>query len=169
MTPTVAERAQMRATGATAIGMKDDRYFGDALSLQRRLDHHLRGELHSRAAQSEALICVLSEAAHATVDVVDVRAKPQARHPREHRVAPPTVEEWHRARLHRSTAALQSATLNEIVALAQFRDEARKLREVVAVVGVAHHDVRPAGRRDPAHERTSVAALRNRHHARAER
>lgn len=54
---------------------------------------------------------------------------------------------------------------HELAARAQCFDEALQVREVVAVVGVAHDDVAAAGGRDARHQRRAVAALVHVHHA----
>ena len=63
---------------------------------------------------------------------------------------------------------LKRLPVDEVVALAEPRDEWLELGEVVAVVGVAHDHPAPARGRDPARERGAVSAALDRHDPGAE-
>ena len=154
--------------GDAAVGVQLDRHLGDARVAQARPDDHLGRELHPRAALAERLVVALPEAAQPAVDVVHRRAEPAPHEHREHRVAPPAVQEGHRAGEDRAAAGRQAAPLHERVAGAQLLDELRDLAEVVAVVGVAHDHPAAARRGDAAHERRAVATVLDRDDARTE-
>jgi acetyl-CoA carboxylase carboxyltransferase component/pyruvate/2-oxoglutarate dehydrogenase complex dihydrolipoamide acyltransferase (E2) component len=66
--PAVAPAAQMRRAAAP-VGRERRRHLGDREPEQRRLHHHLRGELHPDRAQIEALDRVAPEAAQTAVEV----------------------------------------------------------------------------------------------------
>ena len=160
--PAVAEGAQVRALVAAAVGPQRDRHLADARAGERRLDDHLRGVLHPGAAEVEVARQVGAERAHAAVDVVDRHPEPASGEPGEHRVAPHAVQERHGAGPDGAAARGKPAPLHQLGAVAQRRQEAMQLGEVVAVIGVAHEHVAPARRRDPARERAAIAARRHR-------
>ena len=116
---------------------------------------------------SSCLIERLREAAHAAVDVVDGRAEPAARNPREHRDCRTSDAARHGAGQHASAARLEPAALHEVVPFAKALDELRQLAEVVAVVRVAHDDEPPARGVDAAHQGGAVAAIGDRNEPRA--
>ena len=65
-------------------------------------------------------------------------------------------------------AAPEPVAHDELPALAQLLDESVEPAEIVAVVAVAHDDVAAPRGLDAADQRRAVAALGDRHHARAE-
>src|SRR6185369_15519229 len=90
------------------------------------------------------------------VDVAHRGPEPGPQQPGEDRV-PPAVQGGHGTRQDPPAAALQPAALDQVVALPQLGDELRQLEEVVAVVGVPHHDQAPPRGGDAAHQRVAVA------------
>src|SRR5689334_1806644 len=148
--------------------MQSDRHLGHSGAEETRLDDHLGRELHPRAPLRESLVVDACEAAHPAVHVADRRIEPTAGQPREHWIPPPAMQKWHRAGKEGSAARRKSASLREIVTLAQLLEKAWDLTEIVAVVRVAHEDVLPASRGDSSHESGAVAFLANRDDARAE-
>ncbi len=157
----------MRRVTLAAVGVQGDGHLADARACEARLDDHLGGELHSGAPLVELLVQRLREAAKAAVDVVDGRAEPAPRDPREHRVAEPAMQARHRAGQHASAARLEAATLHEVVPLAEAFDERRRLAEIVAVVRIPHDDEAPARGFDPAHQRGAVPPAGDLHEPRA--
>jgi hypothetical protein len=150
-----------------AVGMQSDGDFANARAQETGLDDHLGGKFHPAASLVQLEIERLRESAKPAVNVVDRRPKPPAGDPRKHRIAKPAVEAWHRTREDASTAGSEPATLHKVAALAQALDQRRKLAEVVALVGVAHHDEVSASGLDSSHERRAVPTLGNRHNASA--
>ena len=63
-------------------------------------------------------------------------------------------------------AAFESVAHDEVATVTQLFDERHERGEVVAVIGIPHDDEPPARRRDPSHERASVALGLDRHDAR---
>src|SRR5438046_10595053 len=98
MAPTVAPRAQVRRA-RPAVWVEHDRNLADAHSLERRLDHHLAGELHASRAEVHALEGFLAKRAQSAVRVADARVEEGARDPAQHRVAQPAMQPRHGPRL----------------------------------------------------------------------
>jgi hypothetical protein len=73
----------------------------------------------------------------------------------EHRVAEVAVQRGHGSGLD---GAGEAVAHNQVVALVERRQEAGQMLEVVAGVGVGHHDVLAAGGLDAGDERRAVAA-----------
>ena len=111
--PAVPERPEMGSVRLAAVRMQGDRHFGDAGSREARLDHHFRGEFHSRAALVQPGGKLLREPTHPAVDVVDGSAKPLAREPGKHRVSQPPMEHRHGSRKDRSASGRQPTTLHQ--------------------------------------------------------
>ena len=97
--------------------------------------------------------------------VADWRVKEDLVDARKNRVAEPAVRPRHRARLD---AAQKAIADHQVVAVAQLRDQRGDGREVIAGVGVAHHDESSLRRIDAADEGAAVALALNLHHVRAE-
>jgi hypothetical protein len=153
----------MRGVRCAPVRMERYRHLGDVRSPEARLDDHLGRELHPGATLIELLVMLLREPTHAAVDIVDRRPEPRPCERREHRVAPAAVEERHRSGHNAPAAAFQSATLHKGMALAQLAHELRELEEVVAVVGIAHHDVSAFGGGNAPHQGASVTPLLHLH------
>ena len=75
------------------------------------------------------------------------------------------MQEGHRVRHHAPPARFEPATLHEVEPFAEPAHQPGDLAEVVAVVGVAHDDVRAARRLDAAHQRAAVAPFGYRHNS----
>ena len=133
-----------------------------------RLDDHLGRELHARAAQVEALVQLLGEAAHAAVDVMDRGPEHLPGQQGEHPVAQHAVRPGHGPGQDRAAAGRKPATLDQAVSLTQLLDKARDLTEVIAVVRVAHDDEPALGSGNTAHEGVPVPFGRDANHAGAE-
>ena len=92
--PRVTEAVQLRLADARAV---DDRHLFDLQAALRRLDHHLRGELHAGAREAEPRDGVAPDRPQPAVRVGDAGAKEHVQHPGQDRVADPAVRPRHRA------------------------------------------------------------------------
>ena len=154
MTPAVAPCAKVRGAAA-AVFLERGRDLNHALAEQGGFDDHLAGELHAGSAEIEAFVGVDGEGADAAVEVADGRAEEPAAEEAEHGVAEIPVQRWHRAGAYASAEAIAH---DEFGAVAELGEEARSVREVVAVVGVGHQNVLAARSEDAGVERSAVTA-----------
>ena len=166
-TPAVAKRLQMRSVRSAAVGVQRNGYFGNARLGEARLDDHLGRKFHPGAALIELFGEIARESAQAAINIVDGRTKPVARQHGEHRVAKPTMQEWHCTRQYSPASGFEATALHEVEPLSEPLHELRHLAEVVTVVGVAH-DHEPASRGcDASHQRGTVTPGRHWNDARA--
>src|SRR5438876_382985 len=98
--------------GLAAVRVQRDRNFGYPRRIEGALNDVFGGELHTSAALPKPLVEILGKTTHAAVDVVDWSLEPPASHHGEHRIAPPAMQEWHRARHDGAAAPRQTATLD---------------------------------------------------------
>src|SRR5262245_57798899 len=99
MAPAIAPRAQVRGARA-AIRGECRGYLGDLQLEQRRLDDHLRRELHPRRLQTEPVHDVAAKSAQPAMEITDVAAKEQTADERECGIAQIAVQKRHRPRLN---------------------------------------------------------------------
>ena len=104
---------------------------------------------------------VAPEAAHAAVRVADAGAEEEVQRAAQQRVADVAVDPVHRARLD----VVHPVAHHELGAVAQLLDEVRDLVERIRHVGVEHHDVLAARRREAGEVGRAVAAPRLVHDA----
>jgi hypothetical protein len=133
----------------------------DPLLHKRGFDDHFAGELHAGGAQVEAFVGVDGEGADAAVEVADGRAEEPAAEEAEHRVAEISVQRRHSAGTDAAAEAIahhEFGAPGAIRPIAELGEEARRVRKVVAVVGVGHQHVVAAGGEDAGVERGAVAA-----------
>ena len=102
----------MRRACFAAIRMEDNRHFGDARTLETGLDDHLGGKFHAGATLIQPLVEFFGKTPQAAIDIVDRRAKPPSDQHREHGIAPPSVQQGHRARHYPPPARGQTAALH---------------------------------------------------------
>ena len=153
----------VRPSGCSVIGTSPIRPLARA-----RLDDHFRSRTPSpcTAARDAPEALVKPRIPQWTSWIGS--AEPAARQGREHRVPPHPVEPTaSRPADHRPPPARQPAALHQVGSVAQLLDEARDFAEVVAVVGVAHHDKRPRAAAIPPMQRVPVTSLGDGNHARA--
>ena len=141
--PGVAEAVQLRLADARVVV---DRDLADAELPPERLEDHLRRELHPGRVEVERRKRVLAHCSHAAMRIRDLDAEEQVEHPREDRVADVTVEPRHGLAVDRP---LEARAHHEVVAGRELVDERPELPQRVGLVGVPHHDVLPAGDREP--------------------
>ena len=156
--PAIPPGVQVRRPAPAVLGQRG-RHLGDPLAGQRRLDHHLAGELHPGRLQVERHDGIPAEPAQAAVEVADLAAEEQPADEAEHRVAEVPVQRGHGPG---RDAAGEPVAHHQVRALAQFVNERHQGSEIIAVVGVAHDDVLALGRDDAAHQRVAVALLADR-------
>ncbi len=106
---------------------------------------------------------VAPEAAHAAVRVANARAEEEVQRAAQQGVADVAVDPVHRAGLD----VVHPVAHHELCAVTQLLDEARDLVEWIRHVGVEHHDVLAARRREAGEVGRAVAAPRLVHDARA--
>jgi hypothetical protein len=138
----------------------------DAQSRQRRLRHHLAGELHARRHQAERGEPVADHAAHPAVEVAHVDAEEQPADEAQDRVAQVAMQEGHGAG---RDAALEPVADHEVRPGAQAVQEGFDGGEVVAVVAVGEHHETALRRADAGRERRPVATPGDLHDAGAMR
>ena len=148
----------MRYMGPATIGIERDRELGDSCSVGSGLEDHLRSELHALALQIQLCVERPGEAAHPAVYVMDRDSEPPTRNPREDRISHP-VQQRHCPRQDRASTGGQSAALYQVITGPEFLHETGDVEEVVAVVGISHDDIGPAGRPDTSLEGGTVAPL----------
>src|SRR5438067_8185122 len=142
MPPAVAPGPKVRGPVASVL-VQDGWDLVDAHALQAGFDHHLASELHPRGAQPHALVGVLSEGAQAAMEVTNPDAEEEAADRGQDRVADKPMTPAHRALVDPTT---ESVAHHEVRPLPKFRDKRPDRREVITVIGGAHHDVLVARR-----------------------
>ncbi len=157
MAPAVAEARQLALAAARVIL---DRELGDPQVLLRRPDDHLGGELHPGGPQVQPRQHVAAQGAHAAVGILDPGAEEQVEHAGEQRIADVAVQPGHRSGLD----VVHAVAHHELGAVVQLGHEAGNLVEVVREIGVRHHDVVAARRREAGEIGTAVSAARFEHH-----
>ncbi len=163
MAPAVAPAAQVRRAVA-AVRRQCGRHFDDAQAVQRRLDHHLARELHAGRLQVEREHRFAIEPTQSAMEVTHRTAEEQPADEAQHRVAQIAMQLGHRAR---ADAASEPVAHCQGSAIAQGCDEAAQVREIVAVVRIAHDHEAPASGRDACAQGRAVALDRHVDDARA--
>src|SRR5437667_525184 len=136
MAPAVAEAPEVWGT-ASFVRPKRDGNFRHANAHGGCLYDELRGKLHTGGSQIHPSIDGFSKAAHAAVGVSDICAEKQFQDSRKHGVADLFMMPSHRARFDFSFEAIAH---HNFIAFAPFCAKARHLREIIAVIGIAHDD-----------------------------
>ena len=152
MTPPVAPRTKVRSSRAP-VGRQGDRDLDDPELGERGPHHHLAGELHACRAQAERQDARPPERAHPAMEVAARAPEQQIAQPGEDRVPDVSIQRRHRAGLDTAEEAVPH---HELGAAAQRADERFETAEVVAVVGVGHHDELRTRGRDAGEQRAPV-------------
>jgi hypothetical protein len=82
----------------------------------------------------------LIKTAQTAVNVVDRRAEPFPCEKGKNWIANPTLQEWHRTRLNRTTTRRKPTSLDQVKSFSQFFYNLRELEKIVAVVRVRYDD-----------------------------
>src|SRR2546428_1930686 len=136
MAPAVAEAPEVWGT-ASFVRPKRDGNFRHANAHGGCLYDELRGKLHTGGSQIHPSIDGFRKAAHGAVGVSDICAEKQFQDSRKHGVADVFMMPSHRARFDFSFEAIAH---HNFIAFAPFCAKARHLREIIAVIGIAHDD-----------------------------
>ena len=128
------------------------------------MNHHLAGKLHASGAEVEPQDGVPAESSDAAVKIASGDIEEEPADVTEDGVAEISVERGHGSGLD---LAAEAVAHDEIVAGFELDEEAWKLAEVVARVGVGHKDVFAACGFDAGEQCGSVAADRDGDDARA--
>ena len=126
MPPAVAPRLEMRRARASVLVQRDGD-FVHAHGVDRGAHHHLAGEFHAGGFQLHAVVGGAGEGAQAAVEILDGRLEEQASEEGQHWIPEPAVLPRHRAGHDGAAAARHAAAHHEVVAGAEFFDEARGL------------------------------------------
>ena len=153
MTPAVSPGAQMRRARA-AVGRESGGHLGHAQPGQRAFDHHLGCKLHSRGAQIQPEDRVAAEGAQPAVEVAHRDGEEDAPDGGQDGVANVFVQRRHGTALDRTGEAVAH---HQVVSLVEPGKKTRQVLEVVAGVGVGHHDVPPARGFDACDQRGPIA------------
>src|SRR5438552_14648662 len=127
MSPTVAERTQMRRAAAL-VGIELDRHLADHEARAMRVDNHLRGELHAGRARAHPAERIAGESSHSTMKIMYRRMVKPAGNRRKHRIAEIPMKRRHGARFD---AARKAITHDQFGTVLQRVDEVAEAAPVV--------------------------------------
>src|ERR1700676_57299 len=160
--PAVSPGAKVRWPAA-AVRRKCCGNLRNAKAEGGRLDDHLIGVFHSLCAQPQLLDHLSAKRPKTAIDIPNRRLKKQPGYRREDGVAQILMQRRHGPR---QDSAFEAIPHYQVVTFPQFVDKQVGLREVVAVVGIAHQDVAASRCSDASAQCAPVAAYLNRNYAR---
>ncbi len=163
MPPPVAQRIELRLAKALSVRDRDVRHLQPA---PRRLQDHLRRQLHAVGAEVQSVERVTRERPQPALAVADPEPGEQLQQERDRGRAHVAVAPRHGAR---RDAPGEAVADRHVVTLGQRLEQAAEVAEVVGIVAVAHHEPVAARLGESAAQRRSVASPGLVHDARPRR